>query len=203
MKIRAVKATNFLSWDNLVVSDIKDQEFWVGPNGGGKSNLFTVISHVVDAANALHNREQYSMLPDRQDLAHHNNRNVPIDAAIYVEWASAAERDLLRTVLGALAADPDEVLRSLNLGESQYSLERLNVYASHLAASCDATAWGQGWLGVRWFPDPMEDFLVYYAPCSTPEDQPAKPERSGYSSPSIWDTMWATDAAGPSGYATL
>ncbi len=138
MKIRAVKATNFLSWDNLVVSDIKDQEFWVGPNGGGKSNLFTVMSHVVDAANALHNREQYSMLPDRQDLAHHNNRNVPIDAAIYVEWASAA--------------DPDEVLRSLNLGESQYSLERLNVYACHLAASCDATAWGQGWLGCDGFP---------------------------------------------------
>lgn len=175
MKIRGIQASNFLSWENVVLTNVTDREFWVGPNGGGKSNLVTIVSHVVDMINAIYHPPQYISLPDRQDLAYQNKRETSIDAAIYVEWDAPVERQMLRTALGAMAADPQEILYILNLHQpGQPSLDRLNEYAFHLASHCDVSRWWHGWLGVRWFPWPANDFLVYYAPCTSPTDLPTK-----------------------------
>ncbi len=175
MKIRAIKASNFLSWENVELTNITDREFWVGPNGGGKSNLVTIVSHVVDVVNAMYHPTRYNSLQDRQDLAYQNKREVSLDAAIYVEWDGKVEQTILRTVLGAMAADPQEILYTLNLSQlNLLTLDRLNEYASHLAGHCDVGQWVHGWLGVRWFPWPSDEFMVYYAPCASPNDHPNK-----------------------------
>lgn len=124
MKIKRIKAHNFLSFDSkgVDISDLADLNSFVGPNNAGKTNLFRIASFIGEALR--YPPPQRSLLP----YYHGQNLNEPFEIEVSLQFAKGEIEALSDSLTCSHFMDQINSIPSLGISAPAPNLEQLKRF---------------------------------------------------------------------------
>src|SRR5579875_1682704 len=168
MRLTMIHAVNALSFEDLTVAVDAPLTVFVGPNGVGKTNVFRVVRHVLEAlhvSDGVPTTEAWdAVVGTFRAWRRHDDAVVTLELG--VRWDRADERDLLAAFVRGVFVNMNDMARH---------------FATPPRADLDAISWAawvdalprlvpdaeldwlfEGTLGVQYYPD--EEVVAYYRP---------------------------------------
>ena len=128
MKIRRIRAQNFLSFDSqgIDISDFGSLNSFVGPNNAGKTNLFRVVGLIGDALNYPSPKKPF--LP----YYHEQNLNQPFEIELSLEFSDKEKEALSDSLICSHFMDQVNSIPALGISAPAPNIENLRRFVLDL-----------------------------------------------------------------------